>query len=294
MNQTEKSIEYKETAKRLKFIAAAAVLMLSAVLLVIVKITFASDQNISINSIEELQKIGRSADYPLDGQYLLTNDLDGSAVQEGLTIDQIGSIEQPFSGTFDGQGHVIKNLFIKAKEIKPSEENGSPLFFAAENSVVRLTLEQVVLKEETEDIIDPDEEPGTQATEEEVQKPDAGNKDGEKQEDTKAPPQSGTADLEPKADSGQNKKEPVKISTWEQFIHIGDTSYNSKYTMDADYILTDKIVSDGKKFTPIGTKDNPFTGTFDGQDYPIDLRQNPEIQTDSSYSGLFGVVKEPK
>ena len=61
--------------------------------------------------------------------------------------------------------------------------------------------------------------------------------------------------------------------------------------MDADYILVKAIKSDGQKFTPIGTKENPFTGTFDGKGMKIDVSQNKEIKTDSAYNGLFGVVK---
>lgn len=306
MNYAGKPFEYKETAKRLKYIAAAAVFLLAAVILIIVKSAFASDQKITISSLEELQKIGTQADYPLDGQYTLANDLDGAELQEELIIAQIGTQNQPFTGSFDGQGHIIKNLQItEEEETAALEGNGYPLFLASENSIVNLTLEQVVLKEETGDNSasgKDQENTGKSAdadvpednNDEEMKKAGGDEKKDEANVSSKDSSQAGAAASKSTDKNTQDKKEPVKISTWEQFVHIGDTSYDPAYTMDADYILVSKIASDGKDFTPIGTKENPFCGTFDGQDYPIDLRKNPEIKTDSSYGGLFGVVKEPE
>lgn len=85
---------------------------------------------------------------------------------------------------------------------------------------------------------------------------------------------------------------PIEIHSWEEFKNIGNTDYNLSYTMDADYILVESIKSDGKKFTPIGTKENPFTGTFDGKEKAIDLSKNPEIKVDAPYNGLFGTVEK--
>ena len=76
---------------------------------------------IEISTPEELQKIGKDAAYPLSGDYILTDDLDLS----GIDYTPIGGIEgakgavsgdNVFSGTFDGQGHLISNLTIEIKE----------------------------------------------------------------------------------------------------------------------------------------------------------------------------------
>lgn len=57
----------------------------------------------AISSPEELQKIG--TDYPLNGDYHLTADID----LDGIAWEPI---EGTFTGTLDGQGHVIRNLSI--------------------------------------------------------------------------------------------------------------------------------------------------------------------------------------
>ena len=75
---------------------------------------------IEISSIEELQKIGKDAAFPLDGDYVLTQDIEASGTlnwNDGAGFDPIGIYkwDQPelsFSGTFDGQGYVISNLTI--------------------------------------------------------------------------------------------------------------------------------------------------------------------------------------
>ncbi len=76
---------------------------------------------ITISSCEELQKIGNDASYPLDGEYILTQDIDCSATNpsdpnnpgsvwdnDGLGFDPIGE----FSGSFDGNSKIISNLYI--------------------------------------------------------------------------------------------------------------------------------------------------------------------------------------
>jgi hypothetical protein len=103
---------------------------------------------IEVSSLEELLKIGRDADYPLNGHYVLTNDIDVSATrnleEDGETFDGRGwrpigvSIaghyrcrvpgnldgcpslpnadsmfnSGAFSGTFDGNGRTIRGLYV--------------------------------------------------------------------------------------------------------------------------------------------------------------------------------------
>ncbi len=63
-----------------------------------------------IRGLEELAKIGRDWDYPMDGRYKLMVDIDAS---ETIGWDG-GKGFKPlvFIGSFDGNGHVIRNLYI--------------------------------------------------------------------------------------------------------------------------------------------------------------------------------------
>ena len=96
----------------------------------------AGEAALSISSIEELQLIGNHPDYPLDGDYFLTQDIDASPTQTwngGLGFVPIGSSDAgnsitPFTGTFDGQGHVITGLYIN----RPDEDDVG-LFSVVEN-----------------------------------------------------------------------------------------------------------------------------------------------------------------
>lgn len=64
---------------------------------------------ISISTPEQLAAIGTDPAYPLNGSYVLAADLDLSGYA-GWT--PIGTYAAPFTGTFDGQGHVISHLTI--------------------------------------------------------------------------------------------------------------------------------------------------------------------------------------
>ena len=80
---------------------------------------------IEIDSIEKLQLIGNDPDYPLDGDYILTQDIDASDTvnwNDGAGFKPIGELDDDqdaFSGIFDGQGHVITGLVID----RPDEDN---------------------------------------------------------------------------------------------------------------------------------------------------------------------------
>ena len=71
--------------------------------------------SISISTIEELQKIGNDAGYPLDGDYVLACDIDASDTatwNAGAGFVPIGSNAFPFTGAFDGQGFAVISLSI--------------------------------------------------------------------------------------------------------------------------------------------------------------------------------------
>ena len=75
-------------------------------------------QNIEIATVADLQGIGIDDDKPLAGSYVLMNDIDLSSVTDwvpigmstGHTFNTAGNQLTNFTGTFDGQNHVIKNL----------------------------------------------------------------------------------------------------------------------------------------------------------------------------------------
>lgn len=79
-----------------------------------------ADAAISITSIEDLQKIGNDSRWPLDGDYVLTKDIDAAATSgwnSGAGFAPIGKdYDTPFTGSFDGQDHVITGLTINRSD----------------------------------------------------------------------------------------------------------------------------------------------------------------------------------
>jgi hypothetical protein len=76
---------------------------------------------IEINDIDELQLIGNDPSYPLDGDYVLGNNIDASATatwDSGAGFIPIGDDTTPFTGTFDGAGYTLTNLAIN----RPTED----------------------------------------------------------------------------------------------------------------------------------------------------------------------------
>ncbi len=79
--------------------------------------SFQAAAQIEISTIEELQLIGNDPDYPLDGNYILTQDIDASDTvnwNDGAGFNPIGAYEpEPaFTGVFNGQGYVVTDLYI--------------------------------------------------------------------------------------------------------------------------------------------------------------------------------------
>ena len=72
---------------------------------------------ISIDDIQELQKIGNDPAYPLSGEYELSSNIDASDTvnwNNGAGFLSIGTVLNPFIGKFNGKGHKITNLFISS------------------------------------------------------------------------------------------------------------------------------------------------------------------------------------
>lgn len=76
----------------------------------------AASQPIEIDSIEELQLIGNDPGYPLDGDYVLTQDIDASVTQTwngGEGFAPIGpSGTTPVTGYPGGRGHVGRVCYV--------------------------------------------------------------------------------------------------------------------------------------------------------------------------------------
>ena len=84
---------------------------------------------IAISDINDLKKIGQDSAYPMNGDYILTNDIDlsgekwipigGRGTKDNLPgyVGIRGDIDvnnsNVFSGTFDGNGHVISGMNVK-------------------------------------------------------------------------------------------------------------------------------------------------------------------------------------
>jgi type II secretion system protein G len=69
-----------------------------------------------IKTAEELASIGVDPNYPLDGKYIVVADIDLSGYSDGEGWNPIGDYGldgiSTFTGTFDGNNHVISNLTI--------------------------------------------------------------------------------------------------------------------------------------------------------------------------------------
>jgi len=81
------------------------------VLLFLLAVNGAAQTIIPISSFEDLCKIGNSSDFPLDGHYELTGDIDASAsrdMNDGLGFEPVSM----FTGTFNGKGFTISGLYI--------------------------------------------------------------------------------------------------------------------------------------------------------------------------------------
>ncbi|MCX8064484.1 MAG: hypothetical protein N3G21_04850, partial [Candidatus Hydrogenedentes bacterium] len=75
----------------------------------------AEAQPIPIGNVNDLQKIGNDPNYPLNGSYILIDDIDATGTNQwnsGQGFQPIGSQTNPFSGEFDGNGKKIIGLYI--------------------------------------------------------------------------------------------------------------------------------------------------------------------------------------
>lgn len=85
----------------------------------------ATDTPIVISSVGDLKKIGTDA-YPMDGSYVLTEDIDLGG--EENPWKSIGKGGKSFTGTFDGAGHTISGLYLNSNSIDTYRDQGLGLF----------------------------------------------------------------------------------------------------------------------------------------------------------------------
>lgn len=75
---------------------------------------------------------------------------------------------------------------------------------------------------------------------------------------------------------------PIKtLAEFRDFINEGNSFEDGTFT------LTEDIDLSGEEWIPIGTEDNPFTGTFDGGGHTI---SNMSISSEGKYGALFNYV----
>jgi len=77
----------------------------------------AAQEPIKISNATELQEVRDD----LDADYVLADDIDLSGIDN---FEPIGSDEEPFTGTFDGDGHTISNLTIERRDKEEIERIG--------------------------------------------------------------------------------------------------------------------------------------------------------------------------
>ena len=86
-----------------------------------------------------------------------------------------------------------------------------------------------------------------------------------------------------KAGTG-TEDDPFIITSFSQLNSLDTNNNYLKYS----YKLGCDIDASGKTFTPIGNLENPFTGTFDGNNYSI--INLDKFEDDTSYYGLFSYI----
>ena len=95
-----------------KFTSVLLALVLCAALLCIGAAAAGTGDVIEIDTPEELAKIGVDKEYPLDGNYILTADINLGGIEDDPWTPIGGSKNRAFTGTFDGDGHTISGLYI--------------------------------------------------------------------------------------------------------------------------------------------------------------------------------------
>ena len=129
-----------------KFTSVLLALVLCAALLCIGAAAAGTGDAIEIDTPEELALIGNDSSYPLSGNYILTANIDLGGIEDDPWTP-IGSGEKhAFTGTFDGNGHTIRELYINSN----SKYAGLFGYVGARGTVKNLTVEGKVNRDATQ------------------------------------------------------------------------------------------------------------------------------------------------
>ena len=131
-----------------KFTSVLLALVLCAALLCIGAAAADAGDAIEIGTAEELEKIGVDEKYPLNGNYVLTADINLGGEEKPWT--PIGSNkDHAFTGTFDGNGHTISGLYMNAQSAG-NQTRGLGLFsyLGSDGTVKNLTVEGDIAPED--------------------------------------------------------------------------------------------------------------------------------------------------
>ena len=124
-----------------KFTSVLLALVLCAALLCIGAAAAGTEDAIEIDTPEKLALIGNDSSYPLDGNYILTDDINLNGSENNL-IYPIGYNGGAFTGTFDGNGHTISGLYMNAQSAG-NQTRGLGVFsyLGSDGTVKNLTVE---------------------------------------------------------------------------------------------------------------------------------------------------------
>ena len=89
----------------------------------------------SVNSVDELEKIGQDEEHPIDGVYVQLSDIDEITTP-------IGSEESSFTGVYNGNGKSVKKLTITA------DSDSTGMFGLNEGTIKNVTIEECEINSE--------------------------------------------------------------------------------------------------------------------------------------------------
>ena len=75
-------------------------------------------------------------------------------------------------------------------------------------------------------------------------------------------------------------------------IHTAEDLDNIRNNLSGKYILMNNIdLSSHENWNPIGSRETPFTGELDGNDYAVEKMTITALQDEQLNAGLFGYIK---
>lgn len=213
-----------------------------------------------VTTENELVSIGRS--YPLSGNYILDNDIT-------LTDEwqPIGNENEPFTGIFDGNDYTIYNLTVTKRYDNMS------FFGACDGAVInKLVVENAHILEDDHINIGPGFAIVGYAKDTEVT--------GSSINQSRRAPELESVTFKDKT--------YYMITTKEHLLALA----NGQLDLDKDYMLQYDIDLSDIEWIPIGTIEEPFTGSFNGNG--CEIKGLTMKDPDAKVIGLFGYTDGAK